>query len=85
MKKKIVILLVLAAYVAAYAALRAGMRPAANMAYFVYSEDARADLACYRLLWPAYRAHQQAWRLLARPFIRHNLDRPAAHGESAAL
>ncbi len=85
MRKKIIILAVLAVYLVAYVALRAAIKPAANMAYFIYAEDTRADQLCYGLFWPAYRTHQEAWRLLSRPFIRHNRDRPAALGESAPL
>ncbi|MBI5597046.1 MAG: hypothetical protein HY928_13215 [Elusimicrobia bacterium] len=66
-------MVLLAVYGASYAGIARG--PAANLAYFVYSEDSRVDAACYYLFLPAYRLHQRLWEARDRGFVRHNWDR----------
>lgn len=50
-------------------------KPAGNLAYFVYSEEPRADAFCYYLFLPAYKIEHQLSKSRGRSFIRHNEDR----------
>jgi hypothetical protein len=71
-----------AAYAAAYGVALARRVPAANMAYFVYSERPGADDALYKAFLPAYRVHRGLWKALDKPFVHHNNDRaPAPAGD----
>ena len=62
-------LVLLAAYLGSWSLRRelGIIRPAANLAYFYYSDDERLDRALYVLYWPCYRLFSN---------LRHNQDRP---------
>jgi len=66
-------LLALAIYFLGYGL--APRQPAANMAFFVYSEDPKKDAFCYYLFLPAYRVHKQVFKWGDRSFTRYNTDR----------
>ena len=76
MKKKYLLIAALAAYLAGYGLALGRRAPAANMAYFLYSEDPGTDDALRAFFLPAYRLHRAACAALGRPFVRHNADRP---------
>jgi hypothetical protein len=53
------------------------IRPAANMAYFHYSDHPIVEAALYALYWPCY-------KLLPTPGLKHNQDRPEFRIEDMA-
>lgn len=85
MKNLRVALAVALIYAAGYGAALARRRPAANMTYFVYSENAALDRALGALFKPAYRLHQSLCAAARRPFLRHSGDRPPVDLENAPL
>ncbi len=46
-------------YIAAYAVAWEQRRPAANMAYFVYSDNDTTDRICYRVFYPLDWLHRR--------------------------
>lgn len=62
---------VIAGYLSAYTVLYCSKSPAANMAYFVYTEHSKLDHALYWTFWPIYKFHG-----LVLGQSKHNLDRP---------
>lgn len=77
-KTTILAIVVAVAFFAGYAGayFLAPRLPAANLAYFVYSDTPRVDSACYYFFLPAYRLHQNFNKLRHTGFARHNWDRP---------
>ena len=65
--------ILVAAYSTAYK--MAPRIPAANMAYFVYSDNDRVNTFCYYFFMPAYLINKHAYELLDQPFSRYNSDR----------
>ena len=73
------VIALLAGYASAY--LFIPRLPAANLAYFVYSDNPGVDSTCYYFFLPAYRLHQRFNKLRNIGFTRHNWDRPAMFSE----
>jgi hypothetical protein len=62
-------LLTIFVYVGSYAIVRSHIGPAANLAFFVYSDNGVVDSVCYYAFLPLYKVDR--W-LTGR---KHNLDR----------
>lgn len=65
-------------YGAVYLVVRSQVKPAANMAYFVYADSATANRVCYYAFWPVYRIDR------AITGRRHNADRSAGQTPEGA-